>query len=578
MTVGSPPSPLERYIKLRDAGDHDSALAAAREACAETPETPAAHYALGEACAAIGDQPGAVAAFVEVLRRAPGWADAWVNLGLARYRQGAPGYAKAAMREALRVAPNHAGARANLGALMRITGEGEGGEYLLRETLAETPDAIAARLNLAAELLQRDRTMEALKLLEEAPAPPTDPEVLRHWHLTHALAFLRLGRVEAAKAAMGAVEAMGPIPPAIAPLWHWRECLLAQLQNDGDGAEAAARRMEASIDAMGADWTPEHRLMAHYDLARFWSSRRQADLAFHHWQEGHNQLRIMQPFSRELFETYVKAITESYDAGSFRAENIVANRDSAPVFIVGMPRSGTSLTEQILSAHQAVHGAGERVALAQTAYKLGGRDDADGVRRTAGLDVAALEEAAEKYLAELHALAPDKTRIIDKMPGNELYLGLVGRMLPGAKIIHCVRDPRDIGFSIWTYRFYGEHPYAHDLGDLGWTIGQRTHLMDHWRKVLPNPILIVALEDWVNDFTGTLARVLAHLELPHDPACERFYESDREVRTASFLQVRRPINDRGIGRWRPFATELKPLIDELEAAGMVQPTDVPAAG
>jgi hypothetical protein len=144
-------------------------------------------------------------------------------------------------------------------------------------------------------------------------------------------------------------------------------------------------------------------------------------------------------------------------------------------------------------------------------------------------------------------------------------------MLPGARIIHCVRDPRDIGFSIWTYRFYGQHPYAHDLADLGWTIGRRTRLMEHWRAVLPNPILTVALKDWVDDFDGTLARVLAHLDLPPDPACSRFYEFDRDVRTASRHQVRQPIHAQGIGRWRPYGKELAPLIRELEAAGMLQP-------
>jgi hypothetical protein len=168
-------------------------------------------------------------------------------------------------------------------------------------------------------------------------------------------------------------------------------------------------------------------------------------------------------------------------------------------------------------------------------------DSLGGPHGIAALDEAGLDAAAERYLAALHDLAPGKARIVDKMPGNELNLGLVGLMLPGARIIHCLRDPRDIGLSIWTFRFHGEHPYAHDLADLGWTIAQRARLMDHWRAVLPNPILTVALNDWVRDFDGTLARVLAHLDLPGDPACARFYESDRDVRTVSRAQVRQPL-------------------------------------
>jgi hypothetical protein len=142
-------------------------------------------------------------------------------------------------------------------------------------------------------------------------------------------------------------------------------------------------------------------------------------------------------------------------------------------------------------------------------------------------------------------------------------------MLPGARIIHCVRDPRDIGLSVWTFRFHGEHPYAHDLADLGWTIAQRARLMDNWRAVLPNPILTVALHDWVRDFDGTLARVLTHLDLPPDPACARFYESDREVRTVSRDQVRQPVHAKGLGRWRAYEEQLAPLIAELDAAGML---------
>jgi hypothetical protein len=156
--------------------------------------------------------------------------------------------------------------------------------------------------------------------------------------------------------------------------------------------------------------------------------------------------------------------------------------------------------------------------------------------------------------------------VIDKMPGNFNYLGCIALLLPGARIIHCVRDPRDIGLSIFTFRFYGHHPYAHDLADLGWYIGQHERLMAHWRTVLPNSILNVRLDDWVRDFHGTLARVLEFLDLPYDAACERFHTGGRQVRTVSRAQVAQPVNARGLGRWRPYAAHLAPLIAELEAA------------
>jgi hypothetical protein len=236
------------------------------------------------------------------------------------------------------------------------------------------------------------------------------------------------------------------------------------------------------------------------------------------------------------------------------------------------------LCEQIIDSHPDAHGAGERSALPIAVRDLTGQCPTGALmaERLAGLPQAALDAAAERYLAELHALAPGKPRIVDKLPGNYLYLGLAALMLPGARIIHCVRDPRDIGLSIFTFRFHGEHGYAHDLADLGWMIGQQHRLMTHWKAVLPNPVLTVRLDDWVTDFDATLRRVLAHLDLPYDPACERFYESGRVVRTVSRTQVREPVNARGLGRWKPFAAELRPLIAELEAAGMLAAPDAPA--
>ena len=142
-----------------------------------------------------------------------------------------------------------------------------------------------------------------------------------------------------------------------------------------------------------------------------------------------------------------------------------------------------------------------------------------------------------------------------------------GLLLPGAKIIYCVRDPRDIGLSIFTFRFHGVHGYAHDLADLGWYIAQHERLMTHWKTALPNQIMTVRLSDWVDDFDGTLARLLAHVDLPPDPNCTRFYESDSRVKTVSRVQVRQPINSRGLGRWPAYANELEPLIAELARAG-----------
>ena len=263
----------------------------------------------------------------------------------------------------------------------------------------------------------------------------------------------------------------------------------------------------------------------------------------------------------------------AFPAARFRDRPFASNRDATPVFIVGMPRSGTTLVEQILDAHRDVHGAGagERLALESVAGEISqGKWPFKRSARSTSICQGRLDAMASAYLAELHALAPTAARVVDKMPGNFNHLGLVGLMLPGARIIHCTRDPRDIGLSIFTFRFHGEHAYAHDLADLGWYIGEHDRLMAHWKAVLPNPILTVALADWVRDFDGTLVRVLAFLDLPPDPNCARFHEGEGRVRTVSRAQVRQPVNGRGLGRWRAYADDLAPLIAELDRAGNLE--------
>jgi tetratricopeptide (TPR) repeat protein len=556
---------LRLYAGYRATDQHVEALRAASEACHEAPQAPQPHYAYGEAWLALGQHANAVRAFAEAVRLAPDWPDAWVNLGVAHYRQGAIEDAKTAMRQVLARAPGHPVAAANLAAFMRLTGEGERAELLLQDLLARAPDSVGARLNLVADLLLEGRPEEALGLLDASPGLPADASVRRHWLLQRSLTLLQLKRLDEAAGVLGEVAALGPMPPAMLPSWHWRHLLLADLRGDPAAAEHEARLMEQALPDMGPQAVPEHRIMGHYDLARFWSGRGRHGRAFDHWHSAHALLKVSQPFSRAVHEAFVDASIAAFDARCQKA--CASNDDRTPLFIVGMPRSGTTLCEQILAAHPQVHGAGERAALGAAFERLAGSfDDPAAPGRIAALTPVELDGAAAQYLAELHALAPQKRRIIDKMPGNYLALGLAARLLPGARFIHCVRDPRDIGFSIFTFRFHGLHPYAHDLADIGWMIGQHQRLMTHWKRILPRRILRVALEDWVRDFGGTLARVLKHVGLEHDPACERFHERDVRVRTVSRHQVREPVNARGLGRWRAHADALSPLIAELEHA------------
>ena len=570
------PAPwLNRSVSLMALGDAMAALREASGACYRAPDRFETHYNYGLAWLAANEPRRAEEAFAAALRLNRLFADGWVNLGVARYRQDNIEGAKEAMRSALVAAPGHRAATSNLAAFLRLTGEYEAAEHLLRDLLARAPDAAEARLNLVADVLMENRPAEALAFLDAVPVP-TDARQRQHWLLQRSLALLQLNRPAEAEAALREV---GQVPAPLAPLVFWRQLLLALAGGDRARARDFAAKMEATLHAQGDAVLPEHRIIGRYDLARFWSREGDAAKAFANWTAGHAQIRRFQPFSREGHRGFVDACINAFSAERFNTGPRAGNKDIAPVFIVGMPRSGTTLAEQILGAHRDAHGAGERNALHQAFSALGGGNDTpEAVRRVAALDAVTLDRAAAIYLGELHALNPDARHVVDKMPGNFNYLGLIGLMLPGAKIIHCVRDPRDIGFSIYTFRFYGYHPYAHDLADLGWYIGEHDRLTAHWKAVLPNPILTLRLDDWVHDFAGTLSRVLDFVGLPHDPACERFYESDSRVRTVSRAQVKQPVNDRGIGRWRPYAKELEPLIAELRTAGNAEVLAQPLAG
>ncbi len=378
-TIAAASTNLDANARLRDfsaalaRGDAQAALEAARDACLAEPNRAEAHYAFGQAWSAAGKPARAEQAFAIAVKLRPGFADAWVNFGLARYAQGAVGTGQNAMVRALQAQPGHPAATANLAALSRLTGGYEAAETLLREALARNPHDAGARLNLVAERLQEEQPAEALALLNAVDPPADDIPAARHWHLQRALALIALGRPDKARTALGEFDALGAAPPELAPLRLWRDVLLALAEGRRAEARALADEMEAALENMGPNAVLEHKIMARYDLAKFWSREGEDDRAFAQWRAGHALLRKIQPFSREA----AQSLRRRGDRDVLRRSATPRARaptidDPAPVFIVGMPRSGTTLAEQILAAHPQAHGAGERSALGRLAWRLGG--------------------------------------------------------------------------------------------------------------------------------------------------------------------------------------------------------------
>jgi Sulfotransferase family len=239
---------------------------------------------------------------------------------------------------------------------------------------------------------------------------------------------------------------------------------------------------------------------------------------------------------------------------------------SRPIFVIGMPRSGTTLVEQILASHPAVHGAGELSALDTVVQSVRGPGNTPTAfpEFVTAADGPALRRIGLSYLAELQRIAPDGERVTDKMPSNYYYAGLIHLALPNAKIIHCVRDPVDTCVSCYSKLFSGAQIHTYDLAELGRYYRRYERLMAHWRRVLPKGrILDVRYEDVVADLEGQARRILAYCALPWDDRCLAFHRTERPVRTASATQVRRPIYNTAVGRWRAYADDLGPLLAAL---------------
>jgi len=250
--------------------------------------------------------------------------------------------------------------------------------------------------------------------------------------------------------------------------------------------------------------------------------------------------QIIATFTPEVFQTY----------------RAFGNPSDAPVFILGMPRAGSTLFEQIAASHPDVFGAGEQKTIGDVARQTGWRP-------SPAWSPESLRAGAAAYLARLSAKAGNPARIIDKLPDNIFQLGLIATLFPNARVIFCTRDARDTGLSCFFQHFSEPYGFDTDLADCAHRHAQTERLADHWRAVLPLRHMTMSYEALLADVEGESRRLIDFLGLPWDPACLAFHETSRPVRTASWSQVRRPLYHTAAGRWRHYERHLAPLINAL---------------
>jgi tetratricopeptide (TPR) repeat protein len=572
---------------LQALGRHEAAIASYQALLTIEPSHPEAHFGLAALFAGQGRVAEAIAGYRAALAADADFAEASHGLGVLLARTGRTEEAADCFRQALDVDADYREARLELAQALRRLERDDEAMAAYRSVLEADPDHVSAQYGLATSLCRRHRDEEAIQHFQAVLAREPDhveamagmagalmtlnrhPEAIALCHAAIAvrpdfararsvlgLALAQIGDMAAAEAESRHAVALAPYQPQFCYfLTH-----LAKVRR-GDPVIAA---LEAMVPRT-AMLSPREQCWVHFALAKSYDDIGEQDRGFAHLLEGNAAKRRQIEYHEARELGAMDRIREVFTAGLMDAWIGPGDPSDLPVFIVGMPRSGTTLVEQVLASHHAVFGAGERPDLALTVERLtermGSLPFPEAVWTLSG---AELHQIGTAYVAALRMLAPDARRITDKMPANFRFAGLIPLILPRARIIHVVREPVDTCLSCFSKVFEGEQRFSYDLGELGRFHRAYQRLMAHWRTVLPaNVLLEVNYEDMVGDLETAARRIVAHCGLPWDEACLEFHKTSRAVHTASVTQVRQPIYRGSVGRWRPDAALLRPLLEAL---------------
>jgi tetratricopeptide (TPR) repeat protein len=559
-----PPDPIQGAqaifadaLRLHLAGQLDDAVTRYNAALWLNPDHADSRNNLGAALAALGRIDEAILQYQRALALRPDDADANGNLGVALAAQGRFEDAVTHYGRALLLNPTHAGVYYNLGIALAALGRIDEAIRYYQRAVELKPEYADAHNNLGNTLAALGRSDDAMTHYAQALAINPD----------HAEAHNNLGNI---------FREQGRFSDAAA---HYTRVIAIQ----PDRAEAHFHRAEIKTFHQGdEDLTALEKLahretlpprkgpFIHFALAKALEDSGDYPGAFRHLRTGNLLKRAQINYDETAVADNFRRIEAMFDQSLFERFPAAGDPSSTPVFVLGMPRSGSSLIEQILASHPQIHGAGELTDLETAMRNILG---APYPQCVADLDATALRDIGRDYLARLSARAPGKARIVDKLPGNFFYIGLIRLILPNARIIHTLREPNDTCVSCYSKLFASGHFFSYDLSELGRFYRRYSELMNHWRRVLPpQSILDVAYEDVVDDLEGQARRLVDFCGLPWDDACLNFYKTSRPVKTASAVQVRKPLFRSSLQRWRRFEAGIGPLLRELTG---VVPVNLP---
>ena len=554
------------------AGQVDAALQLFHAALSLDPECFVARANLGAALLAAQRWPQADAMLRAALELRPDEAPLHAMLGIACAGNLQFDAAAQAFRRALDLNPNDLETWRRLGEACRRSEQFEEGEAAFRHVLAQRPDWVEALVGMGDLYRVQARVADAEPFLLRALAlAPDDPAAL------YSLGHCKLIAGDVTAAATQFEHAIAAKPDHV-DAWY-----RLGMTRRRPGTPNSIARLEALFAQLPA-WRRPQRVRYWFALGKLREDVGRYDEAFAAYAEGNHQHRLMIDAERwypqlEAKESaFIDAIIDAYraDLSPLAADDTFADAPT-PIFIVGMPRSGSTLIEQILAAHSAVHGGGEmtdlpEVVAAQFKLEREGAGDVAYPEIVPSLRVEDWHALGRAYLDRVLPKLPVGTRwFTDKLPGNYLHVGLIRRALPHARIVHSRRDARDTCFSCFANMFSVRSvPFTYDLATLGRYYARYRRLLAHWRDVVgTDGFLDVDYEAMVSDTEAGVRRLLACVGLPWDEGCLAFHRTLRSVRTVSVGQVSQPMYRTSLARWEHFAPHLAPLLDALAGDGRV---------
>jgi tetratricopeptide (TPR) repeat protein len=523
---------------LRDAGRFDEAIAALQKGMQETPNDPVIYNELGTLCLLTNRPDSAVDCFERAVGLNPSFATAHYNLAAGLERQGRAAEAMVALRRAIALKPDFGSAYSRLGNLLQARGDKDEATACFRRAREFLTDPAQRDLEDAKLLLAEGQAEAAEPLLRNVIELDPDNS------LAHAILGDVLGQEGHFDEARSVLQTAVELDPDRIGAWHNLTLLTKVSESDRPLVE----RLEEMAEQPGR--SDFDRLMLHFSLGKAYDDLGEPETAMRHFDQANAIEHGRLHFDRGAFSEAIDRTIETFTPELMSRSSPSGSKDETALLIVGMPRSGTTLVEQILSSHASVAAGGELTFWT------------DEHAAAAAADPAAASRLGADYLALLRRIGPDAVRVTDKNPFNFLHLGAIQLALPGSRAIHCRRDPIDTCLSVYFTRFATAHAFAYDRSDLVFYYRQYERLMAHWRALIPaDRMLDIDYEALISDREATTRRMVAFCALPWDDACLAPEDNRRLVNTASVWQARQPVYDSSVERWRRYEPWLGELLE-----------------